>query len=139
MPRCSNGTRPALKSGDASDCTGGSNPSLGVRSQENNHMDYKNYIHIKTFSLRYNHYCFMDTDDYLADGLFIKRNVRVWFGDEYRNDKKGYTWIFCKIHKKDTEKFMLALEDLKRKMLLFGHADYQECCEALTCKEKLSA
>lgn len=37
--------------------------------------------------------------------------------------------IFCKVQKKDTERFEKALSKLNDKMLLLGYKDYQEICK----------
>ena len=42
-----------------------------------------NYWTIRKFSLLYSYYAIIDTTDYLADQLFVKNEVRVWFGQEY--------------------------------------------------------
>lgn len=42
-----------------------------------------NYWTIRKFSLLYSYYTIIDTTDYLADQLFVKNEVRVWFGQEY--------------------------------------------------------
>ena len=38
---------------------------------------------IEKFSFRYQYFALIDTADYLADQLFIKHKVRVWFGEEF--------------------------------------------------------
>ena len=42
-----------------------------------------NYWTIRKFSLLYSYYAIIDTTDYLADQLFVKNEVRMWFGQEY--------------------------------------------------------
>ena len=56
---------------------------------------------LKRFSLRYSFYAIIDTEDYLADQLFIREQVRVWFGHELSNPDSPYRVIFCKCKKKD--------------------------------------
>lgn len=48
-------------------------------------------------------------------------------------EKKGndYLIIFCKVRKKDEGKFLKALNELEKKMLLMGHHDYIAFCENL--------
>ena len=41
---------------------------------------------IEKFSFRYQYFALIDTADYLADQLFIKHKVRVWFGEEFCRD-----------------------------------------------------
>ena len=40
------------------------------------------YLKIKKLSLRYDYFLFFDTPEYLADQLFIRQKVRVWFDEE---------------------------------------------------------
>ncbi len=46
-------------------------------------MREKLYWTIRKFSLRYDYFLFFDTTPYLADQLFIRHKVRVWFDQEY--------------------------------------------------------
>lgn len=43
-------------------------------------------------------------------------------------DDSPYCIVFCKVLKKDAERFEDALGRLKDKMLLLGHKDYPEAC-----------
>lgn len=99
-------------------------------------MRYNNYFPIEKFSFRYRYFFFIDTKGYLADALFIKHKVRVWFKQEYCKEKSEYVFIFCKVRKNDVEKFTNALEELKDKMILLGYTKYQELCEEF-CKNIL--
>lgn len=92
-------------------------------------MGQKNFISLTRFPLIYRHYAFVDVDDHLADSLFIRHKVRVWFGKEYANPEKEYQIIFCKIRKQDEDRFVAALGELSNKMILFGHPDYDEFCQ----------
>ena len=82
-------------------------------------------IAIRKFSLRYAYFLFFDTKSYLADQLFIRRRVRIWFGCEYRKEGSPYVGIFCRVRKRDVPEFLAALEDLKRSMLICGYTDYE--------------
>jgi len=95
-------------------------------------MDYKNYYTLEKFSLRHDYYCFVDTEKYLADELFIRHRVSVKFQQEYQKDGMNYLIIFCKVRKRDKEEFLEALKELKNKMLLLGYTDYQDFCEELS-------
>lgn len=96
-----------------------------------------NYWTIRKFSLLYSYYAIIDTTDYLADQLFVKNEVRVWFGQEYICPDGPYCVIFCKCRKRDTGAFESAMNELPRKMLLRGHTDYIQFCEGL--KNKIAA
>lgn len=89
-------------------------------------MREKLYWTIEKFSLRYDYFVFFDTTPYLADQLFIRHKVRVWFDREYAKDGSSYLAIFCHVRKKDVPKFLEALGELKKSMILCGHPEYQE-------------
>ena len=88
-------------------------------------MREKLYWTIKKFSLRFAYFAFFDTTPYLADQLFIRRKVRVWFDKEFARDGSPYIAVFCHVRKRDVPQFLAALEDLKKSMMLCGHLEYQ--------------
>ncbi len=90
----------------------------------------KHCMKLSKFSLLYRYFVFMDTPQYLADQLFIKHQVRVHFMEEYGKTGSPYLVIFCKVLKRDEDKFLAALKELPNKMLLLGHTDYSETLEA---------
>ena len=92
----------------------------------------KNYFKIRKWSMRYDYYAFVDTADYLADSLFIKKRVRVRFGKEMKHPKEAYMVIFCKVLKNDSDRFVEALSELSNKMILCGHADYEAFCKEIS-------
>ena len=70
-------------------------------------------------------------ENYVADSLFYKRDIPVKFKDEWSKDEDKYRVIFCKVRKKYKAKFEEALEELKNKMALLGHIDYEDYCNDL--------
>ena len=76
------------------------------------------YLKLEKFSLRYAYFLFFDTREYLADSLFIRHQVRVWFEREYGKDGSPLLAICCHVKKKDVPAFLAALEDLKDKTIL---------------------
>lgn len=86
------------------------------------------YQHLKKFSPLHTHFAFLDTEDYLADRLFIKNQVRVYFGDEYVTPGSPYRIIFCHVRKQDEKRFHAAMRELPNKMLLCGNVDYLDAC-----------
>ena len=57
-------------------------------------MDHQEYYqHIDRLSLFYHYYAFLDTEEYLADQLFIKHQVRVHFREEYA--RKDSQYLLC--------------------------------------------
>ena len=89
----------------------------------------------------YAHYMYFDinTDqDYVADSLFYKREIPVKWGDEMVKDGDKYKAIFCKVRRKHAVKFEEAMEELKTKMSLLGHNDYEDfCCGLIKKLEEL--
>jgi len=100
----------------------------------------RNYIAFRQFSLFWDHYALINVLAYLADQLFIRHKVTVHFGEEMGHRDSEYKIIFCKVRKKDSERFLAALEELPRKMLICGHLDYEEYCDEIFRKlEKYAA
>ena len=83
------------------------------------------YLKIRKPSLRYDYFLFFDTPEYLADQLFIKQMVRVWFDQEYAKEGSPFLAILCHVKKKDSAKFLAALDALKNKMILCGYPEYK--------------
>lgn len=92
------------------------------------------YWTIARFSRRFSFYAIIDTEEHLADQLFIREQVRVWFGHEFVRSDSPYRIIFCKCRKRDVKAFERALEALPGKMLLCGYEDYMTCCKNLKRK-----
>lgn len=83
------------------------------------------YWTLEKFSLRFAYFAFFDTTPYLADQLFIKHKVRVWFDKEFERDGSPYVVIVCHVRKHDVPQFLVALEELKNSMMICGHPNYQ--------------
>lgn len=98
-------------------------------------MNGKNYMEINRFSIKYRYFCYVDTNEYLADRIFIRRKINVLAGDEYSSEQSRYVIVFCKIKKKDREEFEAAMEELEKKMLILGHRDYMDFCGRLQVKK----
>ena len=84
-------------------------------------MNKEMCLKIRKPSLRYDYFLFFDTPEYLADQLFIKQMVRVWFDQEYAKEGSPFLAILCHVKKKDSAKFLAALDALKNKMILCGY------------------
>ena len=88
-------------------------------------MNKEMYLKIRKPSLRYDYFLFFDTPEYLADQLFIKQKVRVWFDKEDAKEGSPFLAILCHVKKKDSAKFIAALDALKNKMILCGYPEYE--------------
>ena len=94
----------------------------------------KNYFTLERFSLLYDHYAFIDVPEYFADQLFIQHQVTVRLGKEFQHPDQPYVIIFCKVRKRDRDKFLSALSELDRKMILCGYPGYSEFCDTFIAK-----
>jgi hypothetical protein len=91
----------------------------------------KNYWKMSDFSLFSVHYTYVDHRSYLADQLFVQNKVTVKFKGEMVREDSTYCLVFCKVLKKDVERFEEALGKLTDKMLLLGHRDYPDVCSEI--------
>lgn len=83
------------------------------------------YMPIRKQSVRYAHFCYFDATPYLADQIFIRHAIRVWFGEEFAKEGFPYRGIFCHVRKKDVPVFESCMEELKRNMVICGYTDYE--------------
>ena len=86
---------------------------------------------MRKFSLGRKYFAFVDTDEYLADQLFINHKVRVDFREEYAMPGSTYRVIMCSVAKKDVDGTVKVFHKLVNKMILLGHTDYKEFCRKL--------
>ena len=86
----------------------------------------KNYIKLGKSSLSsWEHYVFLDTDDILAESLMNRHMVRREIEGVLSMKGEEYHLVSIKVWKKDELRFLQSMEELKGKMLLFGHLDYE--------------
>lgn len=75
----------------------------------------KNYIPLRSLKLsKYKQYMYVDCKNYLADYLFIKNKITVNFEGDFTNDDSDYIFVYCKVKKKDHDKFIETLGELKK-------------------------
>ena len=90
-----------------------------------------NYISIGgLFSRRYIYVDLNVNSGYAAGSLFYKRQIPVKFKEEMVREGDKYRLITCNIRKKYVKAFMEAMEELKTKMCLLGHNDYEDYCDS---------
>ena len=86
----------------------------------------KNYIKLGKSALSgWEHYVFLDTEEILAESLMNRHMVRREIEEILGMDHEEYRMISVKVWKKDELRFLQSMEELKGKMLLFGHMDYE--------------
>ena len=85
----------------------------------------KNYIKLGKNALsNWEHYVFLDTEEILAQSLMNRHMVRREIEGVFGMDHEEYRMVSVKVWKKDELRFLQSMEELKGKMLLFGHLDY---------------
>ena len=86
----------------------------------------KNYISLgKTTLGNWVRYLFLDTEDFLVKSLIIRHMIHVKTECVLSRKDEEYQFVLMKVQKKDEQLFLRAMEELKGKMLLFGHRDYE--------------
>ena len=91
----------------------------------------KNFWKMDGFSLFTVPYAYVDHNSYFADSLFAQRKISMKFKSEMAKENSPYCIVFCKVSKRDTQKFEEAMEKLNDKMLLLGHSDYGVVCDEI--------
>jgi len=90
-----------------------------------------NYYQCRNFGIKYKLFFYIDVREYLADKLFLDYKIPIKWTREFSHKDSPYLVIFCKVPKKEIPKFEKAMEDLKNKMLICGHRDYEELCKII--------
>ncbi len=101
--------------------------------QEKDNMEHEyganNFIEVETKTPGKIAFFYVDTSQYLADRVFIDHKIFVSFKkNELRRNDSPYVVVQCSTKKANRQKFLDAMADLERKMLLLGHDDYSEFC-----------
>lgn len=73
-------------------------------------------------------YIYLDLPRYQADKIFVKNKIKVNFKSEFIRPNDKYLIVVCTFAKKDHDKFIEAMEELKRNMLLMSNTDYLDGC-----------
>ena len=75
-------------------------------------------------------YLYIDLPDCPGEASLKKQGVRVKSATYYsrKSEDTDYTLVKAVIRREDKQKFVDAMEDLKRKMLIFGRLDYEAFC-----------
>lgn len=91
----------------------------------------KNYWRMGDFSIVSVPYVYVDHSSYKGDQLFVQNKVRMKFKGECAKEDSPYRIVFCKVRKRDAERFEEAMEKLNNKMLLLGYRDYPDVCNEI--------
>ena len=86
----------------------------------------KNYIDLgRSPTGAWENYVYLDTEDFLAKSLLVRQMIRAKVEHVMGRDNEKYKLVALKVLKKDEPLFRRAMEELKGKMLLFDHKDYE--------------
>ena len=86
----------------------------------------KNYIDLgKSAFGAWENYVYLDTEEFLAKSLFVRHMIRAKVEHVMGRENEKYKLVALKVLKKDEPLFRRAMEELKGKMLLFDHRDYE--------------
>lgn len=91
-----------------------------------------NFWKMSGFSLISVFYAYIDHKSGFAETLFIQEGIRVRIKCKMARKDSSYRVVFCRVNRRDREKFGRVMERLKDSMLLCGHTDYDEVCEFFT-------
>ena len=79
-------------------------------------------------------YAYVDTKPYVADKMFINRELKVKFVNTMEKEDNLCVIVFVRINKSDREKFINSMRELNFKLAC--STNYQKCCEMLLNLEK---
>ena len=86
----------------------------------------KNCIRLKNHNPFTNTYAYLDTEEYLADQLFINKKLRVKFLRDYSHENDPYIIVMVKVPKSRNKDFLCCMNELNKKMLLTGNTNYNK-------------
>ena len=89
----------------------------------------QNYVMLSSGNLLQNmfSYCFSyldGADAYRADPLFNQYGLRVKFESEFLTPEGNYKIIICRVPKRQAALFHKVMEQMPRRMALFGYTEY---------------
>lgn len=95
----------------------------------------ENYIKLKKkWYSRYHEFVYVDTENHLADDIFVTNKIPVKFKGDYKHDDQKYIIVYCKVKSKYLDEFTNSLGKLKNKMIHNGFTDYEVFCKNLSEK-----
>ena len=95
-----------------------------------------NYLRIGRAPLRREKFVFVDTKELLSAKLFVDAGIKINRVKIIAKADSPFRLIFCRIRKKQVDRFLETLATLRDHALLFGYRDYDEMCELLNQCEK---
>lgn len=95
-------------------------------------MEVINYVELR-HHLKFGHrvFAYLDKAPYRADRIFLDHNLKVNFINEFVSLESDYSVVMVSVKKKNGELFETCMTELKKKMLILGHRDYDMECQKL--------
>lgn len=88
-------------------------------------------------SARFDFFLFFDIIDSLTDKMISEARFQFPVRKRiYENAEYEYQMVFCQVSKKDSDRFIVVLDQLPNVMLSNGHWDYQAFCHGQLSKLK---
>ena len=85
-----------------------------------------NYMELYSRSPFTTQFIYFDVPEYKADQIFAEHGITPRFYEEWQKDGTPFVFIRCRVSRKDKHKFVAAMAELTKKMLLTGFDNYDE-------------
>ena len=92
----------------------------------------KNIIALRTFNPFKKMYAYVDTNNYLADRIFLEKRLNVKFLKDFYRHEDDYIIVFVKVKNKDVPEFMECIKELEKRLLITGHDDFSKIIDDTT-------
>lgn len=74
---------------------------------------------------------YIDTNQHLADKIFIEHKLKMKFMSDFQNKVNNYEVILVEFPKKKLPTFIECMQELENKLLILGYSDYPAECKEL--------
>lgn len=85
-----------------------------------------NYMELYSRSPFSTQFLYFDVPEYKADQIFVEHGITPRFYEEWAMDGTPFVFIRCRVSRKDKHKFIMAMAELTKKMLLTGFETYDD-------------
>ena len=91
-----------------------------------------NIIALRTFNPFKKMYAYIDTNNYLADRIFVEKGLEVKFLKDFYRHEDDYIVVFVNMWNKNVPLFMDCMKELEKRLLITGHNDYSDIVKDIT-------
>lgn len=85
-----------------------------------------NYMELYSRSPFSTQFLYFDVPEYKGDQIFVEHGITPRFYEEWVMDGTPFVFIRCRVSRKDKHKFIAAMSELTKKMLLTGFETYDD-------------